>query len=98
MLLYCLKRRINRESKNPKVARTKNGRIMLLCKCTVYNSKKTKFIIEQEASGLLSSLGVKTLLPLIWLGSLGVRFEVRQLGLGVKLPSCLKLVRIMLEL
>ena len=42
-------------------------------------------------------------LTLIWVGFLGVRFEVR--GRGVKLPSptpspppsCLKLVRIMLE-
>ena len=30
MLSYCLKCRKNTESKNPKVARTKNGRIMLL--------------------------------------------------------------------
>ena len=30
MLLYCLKCRKNAESKNPKVARAKNVRIMLL--------------------------------------------------------------------
>ena len=35
MLLYCLKCRKNTESKNPKVARTKNGRIMLLSKYAV---------------------------------------------------------------
>ena len=50
----------NAESKNQKVVRTKNGRIMLLSKCEVCNSKKTKFIKQQEASGLLSSLGIKT--------------------------------------
>ena len=37
----------------------KNGRIMLLSKCAVCDSKKLEFIKEQEASGLLSSLGIK---------------------------------------
>ena len=60
MLSYCLKCRKNTESKNPKVARTKNGRIMLLSKCAVCDSKKSKFIKQQETSGLLSSLGIKT--------------------------------------
>ena len=36
-----------------------NGRIMLLSKCTVCDSKNSKFIKQQEASGLLSSLGIK---------------------------------------
>ena len=35
---------------------------MLLSKCAVCDSKKSKYIKQQEASGLLSSLGVKTLL------------------------------------
>ena len=33
---------------------------MLLSKCAVCDSKKSKFIKEQEATGLLSSLGIKT--------------------------------------
>ena len=33
---------------------------MLLSKCAVCDSKKSKFIKEQEASGLLSSLGINT--------------------------------------
>ena len=33
---------------------------MLLSKCAVCDSKKSKFIKEQETSGLLSSLGIKT--------------------------------------
>ena len=33
---------------------------MLLSKCEVCDSKKSKFIKEQETSGLLSSLGKKT--------------------------------------
>ena len=46
---YCLKCRKNTESKNVKVAKTKNGRIMLLSKCAVCNSKKSIFLKEQEA-------------------------------------------------
>ena len=60
MLLYCLKYRKNTGSKNPKFARAKNGRIMLLSKCAVCDWKKLKFIKEPGASGLLSSLGIKT--------------------------------------
>ena len=48
----------NAESKNQKVVRTKNGRIMLLSKCEVCDSKRSKFIKDQEASGLLCSLGI----------------------------------------
>ena len=43
-----------------KVVRTKNGRIMLLSKCGVCNSTKSKFIKKQEARGVLSNfLGAK---------------------------------------
>ena len=55
-----MKCRKNTESKNPKVGRTKNRRIMLLSKSVVCDSKKSKFIKQQEASDLLSSLGIKT--------------------------------------
>ena len=60
MLSYCLKCRKNTESKNSKVVKTKNRRIMLLSKCAVSDSKKSKIMKEQEASGLLNSLGIKT--------------------------------------
>ena len=33
---------------------------MLLSKCVVRDSKKSKSIKQQEASGLLSSIGIKT--------------------------------------
>ena len=50
----------NAENKHPKSVKTKNGRKMLLSKCAVYDSKKPKFIKEQEARGLLSKLtGIK---------------------------------------
>ena len=60
LLYYCLKCRKNTESENPKVTRTKNGRIMLLLNCAVCDSKKSKFIKQQKASWLLSNLGIKT--------------------------------------
>ena len=44
MSLYCLKCRNNAQNKNPKVVKTKKGRIMLLSKCVVRDSKKLKFI------------------------------------------------------
>ena len=33
---------------------------MLLSKCALCGSKKSRFIKKQEASGILSSLGLKT--------------------------------------
>ena len=62
MLSYCLKCIKNAESKNPKAARTKNGWILLLSKCAVCDSKKSKFMKQQEASELLSSLRMKVVL------------------------------------
>ena len=58
-MLYCLKCRKNTENKNLKVVKTRNGRIMVLSKCAVSDSKKSRFIKEQEANRLLSSLGIK---------------------------------------
>ena len=60
MLLHCLKCRKNTESKIQKVAKTKNGRIMLLSKCAVCDGKKSKLIKQQEVSRLLSYSGIKT--------------------------------------
>ena len=48
----------NVESKNPKVEGIKNERTILLSKCAVCDSKKSKFI-KQQGSGLLKSLGMK---------------------------------------
>ena len=57
---YCLKCRKYTENINPQVSGTSNGKIMILSKCAVCNSKKSKFINQQEAKGLLSKLGIKT--------------------------------------
>ena len=59
MLFYSLKCRKNTESKNSEVVRAKNRRRMILSKCEVCDSKKFKFIKEQEANVLLSSLRIK---------------------------------------
>ena len=60
MLTYCLKCGKNTESKDPKTIKIKNGRIKLTSKCAVCKSKTSRFIQEQEASGLLSKLaGIK---------------------------------------
>ena len=59
MLSYHLKCRKNTESKNAKVLKTKNERKMLLSKCAVFISRKSKFIKEQEARRILNSLGIK---------------------------------------
>ena len=60
MLLWCLKGRKNTKSKNKKFVKTKNGRIILSSKFPVCDIKKSKFIKEQKANGLSSSLGLNT--------------------------------------
>ena len=57
---YCLKCRKYTENIDPQVLSTSNGRTMILSKCAICNSKKSKFIKNQEAKGLLSKLGIKT--------------------------------------
>ena len=59
MLTYCLVCRKNTENKESKMVKTENNRLMLLSKCSVYGNKKSRFIKEQEAKGLLSNLGIK---------------------------------------
>ena len=36
------------------------SKTMILSKCAICDSKKSKFIKNQEAKGLLSSLGIRT--------------------------------------
>ena len=56
MLSYCLHCRKNTESKNQRLQRQKNGRIMVSSNCAVYGSKKSKFIKEQEGKSLLNMI------------------------------------------
>ena len=60
MKSYCLKCRKNTENINPRVSKTSNGRTMVLTKCAICGSKKSRFIKNQEAKGLLSNLGLRT--------------------------------------
>ena len=60
MKSYCLQCRKNTESINPRVSKTSNDRTMVLSKCAICGSKKSRFIKNQEAKGLLSNLGVRT--------------------------------------
>ena len=60
MLSYCLKCRKNTEITNPKVSKTRSSKTIVLSECAICGSKKSKFIKEQQAKGLLSNLGIRT--------------------------------------
>ena len=60
MKTYCLKYRKDTENIDPKISSTKNGKAMILSKCAICGSKKSRFIKNQEAKGLLSNLGIRT--------------------------------------
>ena len=59
MKTYCLKCRKDTENIDPKISSTSNGKAMILSKCAICGSKKSRFIKKQEAKGLLSKLGIK---------------------------------------
>ena len=45
---------------DPKMLRTKNNRLLMQSKRSLCKNKKSRFVKEQEAKGLLSQLGIKT--------------------------------------
>ena len=57
---YYLKCKRYTKNINPQVSSTSNGKLMILSKCAICNSNKSRFIKKQEAKGLLSKLGIKT--------------------------------------
>ena len=59
MLYYCLKCTKNIENKNSKVARTNNRKLMILSEGDVFDSKKSRFVKEKEASEFLTNLVLK---------------------------------------
>ena len=59
MKTYCVKCRKNTENLNSKIFKTKNGRLIMQSKCAECRFKKSRFVKEQEAKGLLSNLGIK---------------------------------------
>ena len=60
MKSYCLKCRKDTENINPKILKTSNNGIMVLSKCAICGSKKSRFIKNQKGKGLLCNLGIKT--------------------------------------
>ena len=67
-----MKCRKNTENLNSKIFKTKNKRLIMQSKCPVCGIKKSRFVKEQEAKGLLSNLGIKT--PLSKIPLLNVLF------------------------
>ena len=57
MLTICFKYKINTKNTDAKMIKTKNGRLALSSKYAVYGSKKSRFMKEKQAKGLL---GIKT--------------------------------------
>ena len=60
MRSYCLKCEKDTVNIDPKVSSSTNGRVMILSKCAICGSRKSRFIKNQEAKGLLSKLGIRT--------------------------------------
>ena len=60
MKTYFVKCRRDTENIDPKMFRTKNNRLIMQSKCSVCGIKKSRFVKEQEAKGLLSNLRIKT--------------------------------------
>ena len=60
MNAYCVKCRKNTENIDPKMFRIKNNRLIMQSKCSDCGIKKSRFVKEQKAKGLMSNLGIKT--------------------------------------
>ena len=60
MKTYCMKCRTNTENIDPKMVRTKNNRLLMQSICSDCKNKKSRFVKEQEAKGLLSNSGINT--------------------------------------
>ena len=56
---YCILCKKDTDNKNPKVFKTKNGRLILKSVYSVCNNEKSRFVSKNEGSGLLSSLGIR---------------------------------------
>ena len=72
MKTYCVTCRKDTENIDPKMVRRKNSRLIMQSKCSVCGIKKSRYLKEQEAKGLLSNLGIKT--PLSKIPLLNVLF------------------------
>ena len=59
MKSYCLKCKIYTGNINPRVSINSNGKSMILSKCAICGSRKSRFIKKQQAKGLLSNSGLR---------------------------------------
>ena len=57
---YCLVCKKYSKNNNSKIVRNRQNRLMIQSNCTTCSSKKSRFIKEQQAMGILSNLGIKT--------------------------------------
>ena len=57
---YCLKCKKHTKNINPQVSITSNGKVLILSKCAIWGSTKSRFMKTQKAKGLLSNLGIIT--------------------------------------
>ena len=57
---YCLVCKKNTKNTNPKIVRNRQNKLMIQSNCATCCSKKSRFIKEQQAMGILSNLGIKT--------------------------------------
>ena len=69
---YCLVCRKYTKNINPKIVRNRQNRSIIESNCAICGSKKSRFIKEQQAMGILSSLGIKT--PLSKVSLLNILF------------------------
>ena len=67
ILFILIKKQIIKHAKrkdtkhtNPRIVKSKNNRSMIQSNCAICGNKKSRFIKEQQAKGLLSNLGIKT--------------------------------------
>ena len=72
MNTYCMKCKKVTENIDPKMFKTKNNRLIMQSKCPVCWNKKSWFVKEQEAKGLLNNLEIRT--PLTKIPLLNVLF------------------------
>ena len=52
MKAYSVKYRKDTENIDPKMLRTKNGRLLMQSKCTACGTKRSRFVKEQGAKGI----------------------------------------------
>ena len=69
---YCLVCKKYTENTNPKIVRNRQNSLIIQSNCSICGSKKSRFITEQKALGILSNLGIKT--PLSQVPLLNVLF------------------------